>query len=110
MHHFIDRSGGGKEYDSCDTKLTGKGHRRSSGWVRVWVTSMKSKQHKAEVLEANPERGRRGDFLKITITMPAKMLGDLQTLGLRRRTRGQKDTNISSLVREAVSALLRKEG
>ncbi len=71
---------------------------------------MKSKQHKVEVLEANPERGHRGDFLKITITMPAKMLGDLQTLGLRRRTRGQKDTNISSLVREAVSALLRKEG
>ena len=71
---------------------------------------MTSKQRKAEVLEANPERGHRGDFLKITITMPAKMLGDLQTLGLRRRTRGQTDTNISSLVREAVSALLRKEG
>ncbi len=71
---------------------------------------MTSKQRKAEVLEANPERGHRGDFLKITITMPAKMLGDLRTLGLRRRSRGQTDTNISSLVREAVSALLRKEG
>jgi hypothetical protein len=71
---------------------------------------MRNEQHKADALEANPERGHRGDFLKITITMPAKMLGDLKILGLRRRTRGEKDTDISSLVREAVSVLLRKEG
>ncbi len=71
---------------------------------------MQSEQHKTGALEANPERGHRGDFLKITVTMPAKMLGDLKILGLRRRARGEKDTDISSLVREAVSVLLRKEG
>ncbi len=71
---------------------------------------MQSEQHKIGALEANPERGHRGDFLKITVTMPAKMLGDLKILGLRRRARGEKDTDISSLVREAVSVLLRKEG
>ncbi len=31
---------------------------------------------KADALEANPERGHRGDFLTITVAMPAKMLGD----------------------------------
>ncbi len=71
---------------------------------------MQSEQLKTGALEANPERGHRGDFLKITVTMPAKMLGDLKILGLRRRARGEKDTDISSLVREAVSVLLRKEG
>ena len=70
---------------------------------------MRNEQHKAGAIEANPERGHRGDFLKITITMPANMLGDLKTLGLRRRARGEKDTDISSLVREAVSVLVRKE-
>ena len=71
---------------------------------------MPNEQREADALEANPERGNRGDFLKITVTMPAKMLGDLKTLGLRRRARGEKDTDISSLVREAVSVLVRKEG
>jgi len=71
---------------------------------------MQNEHHKADALEANPERGRRGDFLKITVTMPAKMLGDLKTLGMRRRARGEKDTDISSLVREAVIVLLRNEG
>jgi hypothetical protein len=61
------------------------------------------------ITEPNPERGLRGDFLKITITMAAKMLGDLKILGLRRRANGQKDTDISSLIREAVADLLRKE-
>jgi hypothetical protein len=37
---------------------------------------MQNEQHKADALEANPERGHGGDILKITITMPAKMLGD----------------------------------
>ena len=71
---------------------------------------MRNELQKTGAFEANPERGHRGDFLKITVTMPARMLGDLKSLGLRRRERGQKDTDISSLVREAVSDLLRKEG
>ena len=70
---------------------------------------MSDNVHKAVALDANPERGHRGNFLKITITMPAEMLGDLKTLGLRRRERGLKDTDVSSLVREAVAELLQKE-
>ncbi len=66
-------------------------------------------RRESTITEPNPERGLRGDFLKITITMPAKMLGDLKIFGLRRRANGQKDTDISSLIREAVADLLRKE-
>lgn len=64
---------------------------------------------KATNQDPNPRRGQRGDFLKITITMPAEMLSGLQTLGLRRRIAGKKDTDISSLIREAAVNLLRKK-
>ena len=63
----------------------------------------------ATIQDPNPERGLRGDFLKITVTIPAKMLGDLKIFGLRRRAKGRKDTDISSLIREAVADLLQKE-
>ena len=74
----------------------------------AWNRALQNERTGAEVPTANPRRGQRGDFLKITVTMPAKMLGELKTLGLRRRARGQKDTDISSLVREAVTDLLKK--
>ena len=70
---------------------------------------MSNGRREATIQEPNPERGLRGDFLKITITMPARMLGDLKIFGLRRRANGRKDTDISSLIREAVAELLRKE-
>jgi len=70
---------------------------------------MSASQPKVTIQDPNPKRGQRGDFLKITITMPAEMLSNLQTLGLRRRVAGQKDTDISSLIREAVADLLRIE-
>ena len=61
------------------------------------------------IQDPNPKRGLRGDFLKITITIPVKMLSDLKFLGLRRRANGRKDTDVSSLIREAVADLLQKE-
>ena len=64
---------------------------------------------KSGIEDPNPERGLRGNFLKITITIPASVLGELKDLGLRRRASGQKDTDVSSLIREAVAELLRNE-
>ena len=64
---------------------------------------------KSGIEDPNPERGLRGNFLKITITIPAGVLGELKALGLRRRASGQIDTDVSSLIREAVADLLQKE-
>ena len=64
---------------------------------------------KSSADSANPERGQRGGFLKLTITMPAEMLTELKMLGMKRRTGGEKDTGVSELIREAVSDLLAKE-
>ena len=63
----------------------------------------------ATIQDPNPDRGLRGDFLKITVTIPAQRLGDLKMLGLHRRAHGQKNTDVSSLIREAVADLLQKE-
>lgn len=70
---------------------------------------MGSGRHQTSIEDPNPERGLRGDFLKITVTIPAKMLSDLKVLGLRRRAIGRKDTDASSLIREAVADLLQQE-
>ena len=58
--------------------------------------------------EPNPARGQRGDFQKVTITLPLDMLRELRLLGLARRAQGAKSTGISELVREAVQDLLEK--
>ncbi len=56
----------------------------------------------------NPARGLRGDFQKITITLPMDMLRDLRLLGLARREGGAKSTGVSELVREAIADLLER--
>ena len=56
----------------------------------------------------NPARGQRGDFQKVTITLPMDMLRDLRLLGLARRAEGAKSTGVSELVREAIHDLLER--
>jgi hypothetical protein len=56
----------------------------------------------------NPARGQRGDFQKVTITLPMDMLRDLRLLGLARRAQGAKSTGVSELVREAIHDLLER--
>ncbi len=60
--------------------------------------------------DANPARGQRGDFHKVTITLPLDMLRELRLLGLARRGQGAKSTGISELVREAIQDFLEHEG
>ena len=56
--------------------------------------------------KANPIRGERGDFLKVTITLPPDMLADLNRLGIERKLDGMRDTDVSSLIREALTTFL----
>lgn len=66
----------------------------------------------AETLDydPNPEKGGRGDFLRVTVTLPEQMVGALQSLGRRRKQNKQSNTTISALIREFVAEGLRKEG
>ena len=56
----------------------------------------------------NPARGQRGDFHKVTITLPLDTLRDLRLLGLARRAQGATSTGVSELIREAVHDLLER--
>jgi len=60
-------------------------------------------------IDPNPPRGERGNFFKMTLTLPPEMVGALRDLGLRRRVEGKKDTSLSALIREAVVDLLARE-
>jgi len=52
---------------------------------------------------ANPRRGERGGFEKITITMPPEMVEALEDVRRKRKRAKEKNTDISSLIREAVA-------
>jgi hypothetical protein len=56
----------------------------------------------------HPPRGERGDFLAITVKLPADMLSALRTIGMHRRAKKEKDTDTSALIREAVAEFLAK--
>ncbi len=59
--------------------------------------------------DPNPDKGGRGDFLRVTVTLPEQMIGELQSLGRRRKRNKKKNTTISALVREFVAEGLKKE-
>ncbi len=48
-------------------------------------------------------RGLRGDYAKITITIPFEMWKQLRKLGIDKRIEGQKDSDLSSQIREAIN-------
>jgi hypothetical protein len=58
--------------------------------------------------EGQVPRGQRGDFLQITIKIPADMLTELRILGMKRKSKKMKDTDTSALVREALVDFLKK--
>lgn len=64
---------------------------------------------KASDEASSPPRGERSDFLKVTITLPAETVLKLKTLGLKRKAKGEIDTDVSCLVREALKPFLEKE-
>jgi len=53
-------------------------------------------------IEANPARGKRGDFERVTITMPPEMLDALEDIRRKRKRAKEKNSDISSLIREAI--------
>ena len=58
---------------------------------------------------ANPDRGDRSHFKKLSITMDPAMLAALKMMGVRRQARGETNTDVSSLIREAVAQFLQRE-
>lgn len=54
-----------------------------------------------EKLEANPSHGEKGDFVKVTITMPPAVYELIAREAARRKMAKERDPNISAIIREA---------
>jgi hypothetical protein len=67
-----------------------------------------SKKKKESTFEAHVPRGERADFLKTSITIPCSLLAELRAFGMKRKAMKLKDTDTSSLIREAIVEFLDK--
>jgi hypothetical protein len=57
-------------------------------------------------LEANPPHGTRGEFVKVTVTLPPEVYGLIAQEAMRRKMAKERDPLISAIVREAIVAYL----
>jgi hypothetical protein len=64
-------------------------------------------QH-ATALEANPPHGQKGDFVKVTVTLPPAVYALLAQEATRRKLTKARDPLISAIIREAVVAYLQE--
>lgn len=51
----------------------------------------------------NPDRGERGNFRGLSITMPIEMIEELESIRTKMRRAREKNADLSSLIREAVA-------
>lgn len=58
-------------------------------------------------LEPNPPHGEKGDFVKITITLPPGVFTLLAEEATRRKARKEKNAQVSAILREAAVAYLK---
>lgn len=58
---------------------------------------------------ANVPRGERGGFIRQTITLSPDMLSRLKQVGVQRKSLRMIDTDVSSLIREAVGEWMKKQ-
>jgi len=56
-----------------------------------------------QVGEANPARGQRGEYPKITITVSPEILTALRMMQAQRQGRGLPNHGLSEIIREAVT-------
>jgi hypothetical protein len=74
-------------------------------------TSEKAKTEKAlRGMEANPPHGEKGDFLKVTVTLPPKIYHLIMAEAVRRKMQKERNPQLSAVIREAVVYYLGQKG
>lgn len=71
---------------------------------------MSKAKRKAKVGDINPPRGERSDFMQITTMINPELFEAVKVLEAKRRAKGEKGVNFSSITREALSDYLKKDG
>ena len=67
----------------------------------------KRKPKAKAAIEANPPHGEKGDFVRMTITMPPDVYELLNMEVMKRKVAKQSDPTISAILREAAVAYLK---
>ena len=57
---------------------------------------------KGALIEANPAHGEKGDFVKVTVTLPPKVYELIMGEATRRKMAKEKNPQLSAIIREAV--------
>lgn len=60
-------------------------------------------------LVANPPHGQKGDFVKVTVTLPPAVYQVLSHEATRRKMAKEPNPRLSAIIREAVVAYLEEE-
>lgn len=71
----------------------------------------------AEVIEKNnikwktenPQRGQRGDFKRLSLTLPKYMLDQLRSISLERKIAELSNYEMTSMIREAIASFIKRE-
>ena len=58
-------------------------------------------------IEPNPPHGEKGDFVKVTVTLPPKVYELIMQETIRRKMEKEPNPGISAVIREAVVEYLR---
>ena len=76
--------------------------RRLTDLVTQFDAPKKAEPKTRAKLVANPEHGEKGDFVKVTITLPPGVYEILAKEATRRKTSKEKNSQMSAIIREAV--------
>lgn len=59
-------------------------------------------------IEANPPHGQKGDFLKVTVTLPPRIYRLIMAEVVRRKMHKERNPQLSAVIREAVVSYLER--
>jgi hypothetical protein len=66
--------------------------------------SQPSENRKSEEWEVHPPYGEKGDFRKLSVTLPKVLFAHVVEEATRRKVAGLENANTSAVIREALSA------
>jgi hypothetical protein len=59
--------------------------------------------------EANPPHGEKGDFIKVTVTLPPDIYQMIMAEAVRRKMHKERNPQLSAVIREAVVQYLERK-
>lgn len=62
-----------------------------------------------KTMDPNPQKGERGSFSRLSLTLPESMLNTLRSVSLERKITKKKNVEVNAIVREAIAEFIMKQ-